>query len=257
MPYKSPQDYALRNLYIRALFDCVDLFISPSQFLRSRYVEWGIPEQRIVMLENGLPEAGVSKPRSLATGQRRSRFAYFGQITPFKGLEVLLQAFERLPESLRAEASLEIHGGGHQVFRPEFRDAIDKAIAAASPTVRYFGPYAPRDVSRLMAKVDWVVVPSIWWENSPLVIQEAYRHGLPVISSDIGGMAEKVPDGITGLNFRVGSAGDLAERLQYAVETEGLWERLRANIRPPLTEDEMAQQHLDAYNGIERQEALA
>ena len=253
MPHKSPQDYALRKLYVQALFESVDLFISPSEFLRSRYIEWGIPPQRIIMLENGLPHAPAVAARPVKPGQRRTRFAYFGQITPFKGLEVLLQAFEHLPAALRSEATLEIHGGGQHVFKQDFRERIDNALAAAPATVRYFGPYAPRDVARLMSQVDWVVVPSVWWENSPLVIQEAYRHGLPVISSDIGGMAEKVPDGVKGLNFRVGSAGDLAERMQYAIETEGLWERLHANIRPPLTEDEMAQQHLDAYAAIRRQ----
>ena len=55
-----------------------------------------------------------------------------------------------------------------------------------------------------MAEIDWVVVPSIWWENSPLVIQEAFLHGRPVICSDIGGMAEKVRHGVDGLHFRVG-----------------------------------------------------
>jgi glycosyltransferase involved in cell wall biosynthesis len=83
-----------------------------------------------------------------------------------------------------------------------------------------------------MARIDWVVVPSIWWENSPLVIQEAFLHGRPVICSDIGGMAEKVADDIDGLHFRRGDAEHLATVMQRAVEAPGLWERLRAGIRP-------------------------
>ena len=72
------------------------------------------------------------------------------------------------------------------------------------------GKYDHDDLPRLMAEIDWVVVPSRWWENSPLVIQEAFLHGRPVICSDIGGMAEKVTDGVDGLHFRVGDPRSLA-----------------------------------------------
>jgi glycosyltransferase involved in cell wall biosynthesis len=81
-----------------------------------------------------------------------------------------------------------------------------------------------------MREVDWVVVPSIWFENAPLVIQEAFAHGRPVICSDIGGMAEKVTDGVDGLHFRAGDAASLADVLGRAVRTPGLWQQLRAGI---------------------------
>ena len=64
-----------------------------------------------------------------------------------------------------------------------------------------------------MRQVDVVLVPSIWWENSPLVIQEALRNGVPILCSDIGGMAEKVRDGIDGMHFPMGNPVALAQRL--------------------------------------------
>ena len=86
-----------------------------------------------------------------------------------------------------------------------------------------------------MQSVDWVVVPSTWWENSPVVIQEAFFHGRPVIAANIGGMAEKVHDGVDGLHFRARSAEDLADRLIETLTDETLWETLRGGITPPLT----------------------
>jgi glycosyltransferase involved in cell wall biosynthesis len=83
-----------------------------------------------------------------------------------------------------------------------------------------------------MSNVDWVIVPSLWWENSPLVIQEAFHFGRPVLCSDIGGMAEKVTDGVNGLHFRVGDAVSLAETMRRAVETPSLWQRLHDGISP-------------------------
>ena len=94
------------------------------------------------------------------------------------------------------------------------------------------GRYQPGEIGRLMEKLDWVVIPSIWWENSPLVIQEAFMHGRPVICSDSGGMAEKVIDGVNGLHFRTGDAQSLADTIRRATTTPGLWEKLRAGIAP-------------------------
>jgi glycosyltransferase involved in cell wall biosynthesis len=88
-----------------------------------------------------------------------------------------------------------------------------------------------------MAAIDWVVVPSIWWENSPLVIQEAFAHGRPVICSDIGGMAEKVTHGVNGLHFRAGDPRSLADVIRRAVEDPGLWDDLRAGIPAPYEMD--------------------
>jgi glycosyltransferase involved in cell wall biosynthesis len=83
-----------------------------------------------------------------------------------------------------------------------------------------------------MADIDWVIVPSIWWENSPLVIQEAFMHGRPVICSDIGGMAEKVRDGADGLHFRAGDPQSVADAIRRAASEPGLWQKLAGGIRP-------------------------
>jgi glycosyltransferase involved in cell wall biosynthesis len=103
-----------------------------------------------------------------------------------------------------------------------------------------------------MRQVDWVVIPSIWWENSPLVIQEAFLHGRPLIASDIGGMKEKVRDGIDGLHFRVGSAEDLADKLATVLTDPKLWKRLRAGAPAPIGHEEAAERHLALYERLLR-----
>ena len=66
-----------------------------------------------------------------------------------------------------------------------------------------------------------MVVPSIWWETGPLVVMEAFQYGRPVICSDIGGMSERVTDGVNGLHFRRRDPDDLARKMQRAAETPG------------------------------------
>ena len=94
-------------------------------------------------------------------------------------------------------------------------------------------PYSKQDMPELVESIGWVVVPSIWWENSPLVIQEAFSLGRPVICSNIGGMAEKVMHNVDGLHFRVRDPGSLASVIEQALDDATLWPRLREGIKTP------------------------
>src|SRR5205823_14689536 len=129
----------------------------------------------------------------------RNRFGFFGQINPFKGVDVLLKAMREVDD-----AHLWLYGANLELQRGAFQDEIRSLLAEMQDKVTLAGRYDRADLPRLMANIDWVVVPSIWWENSPLVIQEAFAHGRPIICSDIGGMAEKVTHDVNGLHFRVG-----------------------------------------------------
>jgi glycosyltransferase involved in cell wall biosynthesis len=246
-PEFKATDFFLRERYIKSFLHLVDQFISPSHFLKQRYVDWGIEADKITVLENGQSPAEKLPPRRLAEGENRLRFAYFGQITPFKGLDVLLGALEHLPKEIRKEISIQIHGTPLEWVPENFRNKVQPLIDKYPKQVRYFGPYEQNEMPGLMQGVDWVVMPSTWWENSPLVIQEAFKYGRPMIVSNIGGMAEKVQDRVNGLHFRVGHSEDLARCMEEAVRTEGLWERLAENIPSVLSVEAWANLHLSIY----------
>ncbi len=225
-PHISPQTFFLRKRFIRAQLDLVDLFLAPSHFLRQRFVEWGIPEDKIRFEDYGrapiaqLPDA----PRP-----KRNRLGFFGQFNPFKGVRVLLEAMRAL-ELEEADVTLRLHGANLEIQDGEFRRSVATLLEATESSVTMVGKYRPPDVAQLMRDIDWVVVPSIWWENSPLVIQEAFLNRRPVICSNIGGMAEKVTDGVNGLHFRVGDPRSLAQTIRRAVETPSLWDEVCAGI---------------------------
>ncbi len=223
-PAISQQTFFMRERFIKSHLSVVDQFISPSRFLRDRYVDWGLPAEKIMVEENGRLAVEKLPP----TEGRRNRFAFFGQLTQYKGIDVLLKAMALLDEA-EFEAQVFIHGANLDWAPEDFKDELLALLDAAGPSVSLVGIYEPHELRNLMQEVDWVLVPSIWWENSPLVIQEAFMYGRPVICSDIGGMAEKVTDGVDGLHFRRADPESLAEVMQRAVTTEGLWERLRAN----------------------------
>jgi glycosyltransferase involved in cell wall biosynthesis len=188
------------------------------------------------VLENGQPVRPAPVESEPPEASLCTRFVLLGQLSRLKGTLVLLEAARLLPKRVRDLVAIEIHGS-MQYEVDEFKAQFQRALGGLDDTVRYVGPYRPTDVYDIIQRSSWVIVPSIWWENSPLVIQEAFAAGRPVICSNVGGMAEKVTHGVSGLHFRVSSASDLAARIEEAATKPGLWERLIAGVpRPPTIE---------------------
>ncbi|MDQ0138272.1 glycosyltransferase involved in cell wall biosynthesis [Neorhizobium galegae] len=243
-----------RELFARGMLGLADAFVSPSRFLAERYAAWGIEKDKLSVIENGISvETAAPARETQGPNPRRNRFAYFGQMTPFKGADLLIDAVSRIPKEIWGEDSCLMIFGGNLERQPiEFQERMKKLIADAGQRVRFYGAYQNADVPRLMRSVDWVVLPSVWWENSPVVIQEALLHRRPMIASDIGGMAEKVRDGKDGLHFRAGSSQDLADRLVEVLGDSQIWKRLRGSMRQPADRLACAQEHVKLYRTLLR-----
>lgn len=247
-PDRTQEDFFLREQYIKSFFRLVDRFISPSEFLKDRYVAWGIEPDRIEVIENGLPEGDKIPPRQLAEGELRTRFAYFGQINPYKGVDVILEAFAKLPKEKRKQVTLDIFGSALEQQAPEFQEKIQKLLKKLKGTVHLHGPYEPHEMGRLMGEVDWIVMGSVWWENSPLVIQEAFKFGRPIITPDIGGMAEKVAHGRGGLNYRTKDVPSLSGCLERVIDQHFDYGEIKLMTPGYQKLSESVKIHIDLYS---------
>ncbi|MBX9909018.1 MAG: glycosyltransferase family 4 protein [Beijerinckiaceae bacterium] len=257
-PEISPARFLARETFVKAMLGLADHFISPSRFLAERYQAWGLDAERFSVIENGLDVGEPAPPRALPEpGARRSRFAYFGQLTPYKGADVLIDAVTRIPDSVWGEDAILLVYGGNLERQPQaYQDKFAELVAAAGRRVRFCGAFQNHELPNLMRSVDWVVMPSIWWENSPIVIQECFHHGRPILSSNIGGMAEKITDEINGLHFRSGSPEDLVDCMTRALSEPDLWARLRGGIAKPLNHIDCADAHLALYRRLSAERGL-
>ncbi len=237
-----------------------DHYVSPSHFLADRYVEWGIDGERMSVIENGLAIDEAAPPRQISgPDARRSRFAFFGQLTPFKGADVLLDAITRVPESVWGDdARLMIFGGNLERQPLGFQEKITELVKRAGPRARFYGalpehrdaaPHASRGLGRSCRPSGGRTRPSSSRKPSSTAARSS--------ASNIGGMAEKIRDGVDGMHFRVGSAEDLADRLVDALTDNTLWDRLRAGIEPPPSYLDCAREHLELYRRCIEQRAPA
>lgn len=216
-PDQTLERFAFRKATLLSVLRRFDHVIYPSAFLRGRYEAWGLASRPASVLENYLGDELMAVPRVPADAARMApRFGFFGQPTPFKGLDILLRA---LPLALRDNPGITV-----TVFGAERDDVLrlfpvlEPVIEAVGQNLSFAGRYDPMDAVELMRSVGWVVVPSIWWENSPVVIQEAKRAGTPLIVADIGGMAEKTEPDVDGMHFKRASPVDLARALLDAAD---------------------------------------
>ena len=203
-----------RMSLIREVAGHVDLFIAPSRTVQQRFqADFGIPGDRVVYLDYGFDrERLVGRSRK---PEPNFAFGYIGTHRPAKGIHVLLDAFP----FLRGGPVLRIWGRTVSETTPSLKERSARLPGEVARRIEWMGEYGTSTIVQdVFDRIDALVVPSIWLENSPLVIHEAQQARVPVITSDLGGMAEYVHHERNGLLFKPRDARDLAEKMQRLVD---------------------------------------
>jgi glycosyltransferase involved in cell wall biosynthesis len=229
-----------RDQLLRQALRQAQAIIAPSDFLKDQFVQDGyVPEDAIQVIENGIDVTGVLPHRERKEGEA-IRFAYIGSIAPHKGVHVLIEAFNQVhgPARLAIYGDLEVNPG----YVKELRHKL------SHPAASLCGSVTRRDVWRVLSETDVLVVPSLWYENSPVIIQEAFAADVPVIGSDLGGVAEKIKDGTSGHRFPAGDRNALAAVLQDLVDEPRKIEEMQGGIRPIMSVVENSQRIESVYD---------
>jgi glycosyltransferase involved in cell wall biosynthesis len=256
-PDRAPEDFLLRKMWFMRHLAQVDRFTCPTKFMIEHYVDWGIARDKISHVTNGQRSyanlSHATPPSHVEDPTRRNRFGFFGQLHDNKGPHIVLRAVELLRADGMTDFHVEINGDNMRFASPAVRSEIEAFLAAEnelSPSERlvtYNGSYHVDQLQQRMSRVDWCIVPSIWWEAFGLVISEAWMFGKPVICSNIGAMAERVKDEEDGLLFDMGDARSLAAVMQRACTEGGLWQRLHDAVPKPPSRAAMADGYLALY----------
>lgn len=218
----------------------VDAFIALTEFARNKFVEGGLPPDKVFVRYNFLNNA-PRKKRDIG------KFALFvGRLSPEKGLDTLLEGWGKLPD-----VPLKIVGSG-----PLDKWIWESIKRFGLEQVEMYGFLSKEEVLDCMSRASFVIVPSRWYECFPRVILEAYALGVPVIASDLGSMTELVRDKETGLLFRVGDPEDLAHKIRFAIEHPAdlaKWgERAHQTFEEHFTARSAYERLIDIYRCVSR-----
>ena len=203
-------------------------YLALTSFQRDLMIQGGLPAQRIRVVPNFLePDPGTGL-------ESRRGVAFVGRLAREKGILPLLDAAVRVPGVVR------VAGGGPLGARVQ--------EAHAANLIVYLGPLSHPDVVGELRRTIALVMPSIWFEGLPLVVLEAFATGTPVIASRLGSLAELIEDGITGLLAEPGDAGDLADRIRWAVDHPSKMREMGAHARQRYEARYRGRQHLAALS---------
>jgi len=235
--------FRIRDQLVRRAILKADLLISPSQFLINRYVEEGFPEKRFVLLENGIDVNKIRFEVWRPSPDGQLRVTYLGALAWQKGVHVIVKAFRDLPSG---RAVLRIFGDPNAF--PEYTERLRQVANWANT---FFEGLVPNDqIGHILANTDIIAVPSLWYENSPVVIQEARAMRVPVIASAHGALCEKVRDGVDGLLVPPGDVAAWRAAIQRLLDEPELLARLRAGVQPPMTMEEHVERLEELYSKV-------
>ena len=207
-----------RRYWVRKVFNEVDMFIAPSQFLLQRYLQNGLAREKIVFIRHGFNTSMSQQIKKTASAT--VRFGFIGSLSAHKGIHLLIDAFNRV----EGPGELKIYG---RIREPIYSSLIKRI---KNPNIHLLGELKEEAKAHAFSEIDVLIFPSICYENCPLSIHEAFVANVPVITADIGGMAELVKDGENGLIFRAGDVMNLSEKIQECINNPDILSRLTSHM---------------------------
>lgn len=212
-----------RMNHMKEISQHINHFISPSLIVAEKVSETlGLSSEKISILDYGF---NLNRLQNKIRQKESSFvFGYIGTHIPSKGIQDLIEAFSKLDTN---KTLLKIWGRERAAYTPFLKNQIQKLPESIQRRIFFMGEYSNEHiVSDVFNHVDTIVVPSIWYENSPLVIHEAQQVKVPVITTNLGGMAEYVLDEVNGLTFTPRDTDDLASKMSRLSKDDSLCERL-------------------------------
>lgn len=230
-----------RSDYLISRLNMLNGIVSPTTVMTEALVRNGVRPELIKQYMYGINiDNYQSRLRSRTAGTAYT-FGFIGGLSNHKGCHVLIQAVRLLNHK---DVLLKIYGNPKDF--PDYYNKLQE-LAENFPSIEFCGTFPNTQIAEVLDEIDTLVVPSIWFENAPLVTHSALAAGCPVVASDFPGMSEVIHNEENGLLFEPGNAEDLAAKLRRLLDEHGLLEKLSSNCRKPKSIAEYVDEILTLY----------
>ena len=235
-----------RQSFLRNQINRIDRVLVPTKIMESMLVRNGLSITKTQFCPYGIETKKHHISSKAASHKRENnlRVGFIGTLYVHKGAHLLIEAVQLLAN---AKIKLKIYGNLN-----EFPDYVAKLknLAANDKRIEFMGTFPNSEINKVFSEIDVLVVPSIWYENTPLVIYSAQAIKCPVIATDLGGMSEAVKHEENGLLFKKGDVAGLAKLIERLIIDPVLLARLSNNAKPPRTSREYALDVFSVYDEL-------
>ena len=234
----------------KEIFSYASSVVSATRFLKMMFENQGYLDD-IAIIRFGKDFRYIRKKEKKYLPDSKITIGYLSSLNPHKGAHILLKAFMQVnPENIR----IQIYGDPSA--SPHYFEILQN-ISKGHPHIEFCGGYHYEEMPEIFEEIDMIAVPSVWWENSPLVLLRAMAHNVPAIVSDLGGLTEIVTNGHDSFTFKVDDSGletgtstDLSEIIKKIDRNPQILNELKANITSPPRIEEEAFEYECLYSGI-------
>lgn len=230
---------------LRQFANQLSAIIVPTKLMRELFISNGLDARLIHHIPFGIDTEELRKGQN-KTFSNELRIAFIGTLAEHKGPDLLIKAFLGLPE--QAKASLTLYGELNQF--PEYSKYLRELTISDSPLskkIAFAGTFPNDQIGEVFSQIDVLVVPSRWYENTPLVVQSALAAKTPIVAANFAGLSELIKHEFNGLLFEPNKVQSLADALLKFIEDNSLRQRLVNNIKPEFTVAEMVDKLEDLY----------
>lgn len=241
--YQSREVAAMsrRKGFIVERLNALQRIVSPTRLMTDVLTHNGVDPNRIVQSAYGIDTDNYAERKNSTADRQKLTIAFIGTLAPHKGCHVLIEAMKGVPAD---RARLKIYG--KETDFPDYFATL-KASAATLPQVEFCGTFPNQQIGDILSGIDVLVVPSLWYENTPLVIYSALAAKCPVVASDFPGMSEVVRHRVNGLTFTPGDAVALRATVRSLLDEEGLLDAMRERCQRPKSSREYVDELLSLY----------
>ena len=209
-----------RPKVLKQKMELFDVVIAPTIYLRDVFLGAGYEKEQFRLMRFGINKSLCEQRRGAAPGNMR--LGFIGTLSPHKGAHIVIDALKAVQHE---GVDLVVYGDEKQF--PDYAKELRKS-AEGEPRIKFCGTFAREDIGKVLAEIDVLVIPSLWHENSPLILLFALACRVPVIASDSGGLRELIQDGVNGLLFERGDTDMLAKHIKTLADDNALLEKLRS-----------------------------
>jgi len=246
---RSPFSWALalarRKEALRERVSLLDCVLVPNRFIGEVLRAHGMSPKRLVHCRFGIDLSRFDVPAAKRDSLDHLRIGFIGSLSRPKGAHVLVEAVRRVPRDI----ALDVQVFGDPAVYPDYAKRL-REQAKNDPRIRFCGTFPIENIAKVFEGIDVLVVPSVWYENTPLVMYSAQAAGCPIVASDLGSMAEIVRHRVDGLLFPSGDAAALAGAITELESDRSFLKCLAGQVRAPKSISKYTEELVTEYQNI-------